>query len=64
MASNKASKAFMLLGQCMPSLKVNASKIQVRRMKLDTYLNMVNNERNLILRNFPDGSRFFFLVFP
>lgn len=35
------SKHFMLLGQCLPSLKKNASKIRVRRMELDTNLNMV-----------------------
>ena len=35
------SKHFMLLGQCLPSLKKNASKIRVRRMELDKNLNMV-----------------------
>lgn len=39
--SKALSKSFMLLGQCLPSLKQNASKIRVRRMKLDTNLNMV-----------------------
>lgn len=39
--SKAVSKTFMLLGQCLPSLKQNASKIRVRRMKLDTNLNMV-----------------------
>lgn len=39
--AQRASKALLLLGQCMPSIKQNASKIRVRRMKLDTNLNMV-----------------------
>lgn len=39
--SKAASKAMLLLGQCLPSLKQNASKIRIRRMKLDTNLNFV-----------------------
>uniref|UniRef100_A0A182PHD1 28S ribosomal protein S17, mitochondrial n=1 Tax=Anopheles epiroticus TaxID=199890 RepID=A0A182PHD1_9DIPT len=35
-----ASRAAMLLGQVIPCVKVNASKIRVRRMELDTNLNM------------------------
>lgn len=39
--SSKAGKVFLLMGQCLPSLKQNASKIRIRRMTLDTNLNMV-----------------------
>lgn len=42
MSLNKASKAFMLIGQCVPCLKHNASKIQIKRLELDTNLLMVN----------------------
>ncbi|XP_035906804.1 28S ribosomal protein S17, mitochondrial [Anopheles stephensi] len=35
-----ASRAAMLLGQVIPCVKANASKIRVRRMELDTNLNM------------------------
>ncbi|XP_062542759.1 small ribosomal subunit protein uS17m [Armigeres subalbatus] len=35
-----ASRTFMLLGQVMPCIKQNASKIRIRRMELDTNLNM------------------------
>lgn len=31
----------ILLGQCLPSLKQTASKIRVRRMKLDTNIHKV-----------------------
>lgn len=39
--ASKIKNSLLLLGQCMPSLKQNASKIRVRRMKMDTNLNMV-----------------------
>ena len=42
MALSKASKTFMLLGQCVPCVKQNASKIRVRRLKLDENLLMVS----------------------
>lgn len=35
-----ASRAFMLMGQVVPCVKQTASKIRVRRMELDTNLNM------------------------
>ena len=41
MAITKTSKAFMLLGQCVPSVKQNASKIRVKRLVLDEKLLMV-----------------------
>lgn len=34
-------KYFLMLGQCLPSLKQNASRIRVRKMVLDKNLNMV-----------------------
>ena len=36
-----ASRSFMLLGQCVPCVKQNASKIRIRRMDLDKNLLMV-----------------------
>ena len=38
-----ASRTSLLLGQCLPCLKQNASKIRVRRMELDKNINMVCN---------------------
>lgn len=37
-----ASRGAMLLGQCMPCIKKNASKIRIRHMELDKNLNMVS----------------------
>jgi len=42
MALTKTSKALMLLGQCVPSVKQNASKIRVKRLVLDEKLLMVS----------------------
>lgn len=41
MSAKRLSKAAILLGHCVPSLKANASKIRIRKMELDTNLNMV-----------------------
>lgn len=41
MAVSAASKTFMLIGQCVPCLKHNASKIKVKRLELDQNLLMV-----------------------
>lgn len=49
MALNKANKAFMLIGQCVPCVKQNASKIQVKRLELDTNLNMVSGFNRLCI---------------
>lgn len=38
-----ASRGLMLMGQCIPCIKHNASKIRIRRMELDKNLNMVRN---------------------
>lgn len=35
-------KTTMLLGQCVPCLKHGASKFKIRRLELDTNLNMVS----------------------
>ncbi|XP_058456217.1 small ribosomal subunit protein uS17m [Malaya genurostris] len=35
-----SSRTFMLLGQVLPCIKQNASKVRIRRMELDTNLNM------------------------
>lgn len=37
----KNAKSFLYLGQCIPSTKKNAAKIQVRTLEMDTYLTMV-----------------------
>lgn len=41
-ALKSATKAFMLMGKCVPCLKHNASKIQVKRLELDQNLLMVS----------------------
>lgn len=41
--ASKLGKAAMLLGQCVPSVKANASKIRIRKMELDQNLFMVCN---------------------
>ncbi|KAB0804961.1 hypothetical protein PPYR_01931 [Photinus pyralis] len=40
MALSAASKSFLLLGECVPCLKHNASKFKIRRFELDTNLLM------------------------
>lgn len=40
------------MGQCMPCIKQNASKIRIRRMQLDKNLNMVGR------RMFPTSTIF------
>lgn len=42
MSLKAASKTFMLLGKCIPCVKQNASKFIVKRLELDTNLNMVS----------------------
>ena len=37
-----SARQLLLLGQCMPCVKQNASKIRIRRMELDTNLNMAS----------------------
>lgn len=41
MALRAASKVSMLMGQCVPCIKQNASKFKIKRLELDTNLNMV-----------------------
>lgn len=36
-----AAKKFLLLGQCVPTVKQNAAKIRVKRLELDENLLMV-----------------------
>lgn len=38
-----ASRGLLLMGQCIPCIKHNASKIRIRRMELDKNLNMVRS---------------------
>ncbi|XP_067002672.1 small ribosomal subunit protein uS17m [Anabrus simplex] len=40
MAGTAVRRSFLLLGQCVPSLKQNASKIRVKRLELDKNLLM------------------------
>lgn len=37
-----SARNLLLLGQCIPCVKQSASKIRIRRMELDTNLNMVS----------------------
>lgn len=48
MAVSAASKTFMLIGQCVPCLKHNASKIKIKRLELDQNLLMVKTPFILI----------------
>lgn len=41
MALSAATKSFMVLGECVPCLKHNASKFKIKRLELDTNLLMV-----------------------
>lgn len=41
MSLKAASKSLMLLGQCVPCLKQNASKLRIKRLELDENLLMV-----------------------
>ncbi|KAK3908663.1 28S ribosomal protein S17, mitochondrial [Frankliniella fusca] len=43
----------ILLGKCVPSVKANASKFKVKRLVLDTYLNMYFNEYEYIFAHDP-----------
>lgn len=45
----KACKTFMLLGQCVPSVKQNTSKIRVKRLVLDEKLLMVSSNKSYYL---------------
>lgn len=42
--ASKVGKLAIMLGQCVPSVKHNASKIRIRKMELDTNLNMVRDK--------------------
>jgi hypothetical protein len=46
----KAYKTFMLLGQCVPSVKQNASKIRVKRLALDEKLLMVSSNKSYVYK--------------
>lgn len=48
--ASKFKNSLLLLGQCMPSLKQNASKIRVRRLKMDENLNMVRKSHFSFLK--------------
>lgn len=58
-----AVRNLILLGQCVPCVKQTASKIRIRRMELDTNLNMVRKskaaaaEPNNSNRNFHSTNR-------
>lgn len=47
--ASKVNKALILLGQCVPSVKQNASKIRVRKMDLDQNLLMVSKTYTFII---------------
>lgn len=39
----EAARKFLLLGQCVPTVKQNAAKIRIKRLELDENLLMVRN---------------------
>lgn len=41
MSASKAARAFILLGECVPCVKQNASRFQIKRLELDPHLLMV-----------------------
>lgn len=43
-----AAKKFILLGQCVPTVKQNATKIRVKRLELDENLLMVCINNSLL----------------
>lgn len=49
--AHRSAVTKLLMGQCMPCLKQNASKVKVKKMELDTNLNMVNY-KNYLEKNF------------
>ncbi|XP_026461825.1 28S ribosomal protein S17, mitochondrial-like [Ctenocephalides felis] len=55
MATRKAaSKAYMLLGQCLPCVKEKASKIRVKRMDLDENLLMYFRKDEIFYAHDPE----------
>ncbi|BFG03918.1 28S ribosomal protein S17 mitochondrial [Drosophila madeirensis] len=46
-------RGLMLMGQCMPCVKQNASKIRIRRMELDKNLNMYFKKDNFFFAHDP-----------
>lgn len=40
---SEAARKFLLLGQCVPTVKQNATKIRVKRLELDENLLMVRD---------------------
>ncbi|CAG9765872.1 unnamed protein product [Ceutorhynchus assimilis] len=53
MALPAASKAYMLLGVCVPSLKQGASKFKVKRLELDVNLNMYFSKHEFLYAHDP-----------
>lgn len=54
MAGSTASRSFLLLGQCVPTLKQNASKIRVKRLELDKNLLMYFRKDEFIYAHDPE----------
>ncbi|CAG9838903.1 unnamed protein product [Diabrotica balteata] len=48
------NKTFMLLGQCVPCLKQGASKFKVKRLELDTNLNMFFPKHEFVYAHDPE----------
>ncbi|CAG9860662.1 unnamed protein product [Phyllotreta striolata] len=49
-----ATKAQMLLGQCIPCIKQGASKFKIRRLELDTNLNMFFPKHEVVYAHDPE----------
>lgn len=53
-AATKTAKLAIMLGQCVPSVKPNASKIRIRNMVLDTNLNMYFKKDSYVFAHDPE----------
>ncbi|XP_073844983.1 mitochondrial ribosomal protein S17 [Musca autumnalis] len=49
-----SARNLLLLGQCMPCVKQNASKIRIRRMELDKNLNMYFKKDEFLFAHDPE----------
>ncbi|XP_056643536.1 28S ribosomal protein S17, mitochondrial [Diorhabda sublineata] len=54
MALAAATKSFMLLGQCVPCIKQGASKFKVKRLELNTNLNMFFPKHEFVYAHDPE----------
>ncbi|KAK9746669.1 Ribosomal protein S17 [Popillia japonica] len=53
MSASKAARAFILLGECVPCVKQNASRFQIKRLELDPHLLMYFRKDNYVYAHDP-----------